>query len=48
MVTRPQPGLVPDVEIYKTVHRTHGGEAGVWSEVDLPGTVAEGDLLDLV
>jgi uncharacterized protein YcbX len=48
MVTRPQPGLAHDTEIYKTVHRTHGGEAGVWSEVDQPGAVAEGDPLDPV
>jgi len=47
MITRPQPGLAHDIEIYKTVHRTHGGEAGVWSEVNQPGTIAEGDLLDL-
>ena len=47
MVTRAQPGLAHDVDIYKTVHRTHGGEAGVWSEITQPGSIAEGDSLDL-
>jgi MOSC domain-containing protein len=48
MVTRAQPGLARDVDIYKTVHRSHGGEAGVWSEIARPGTIAEGDSLDLL
>jgi hypothetical protein len=48
MVTRAQPGLAKDVDIYKTLHRTHGGEAGVWSEVAEPGALAEGDLVEVV
>jgi uncharacterized protein YcbX len=48
MVTRAQLGLPKDVDIYKTVHRTHGGEAGVWSEVTQPGAVAEGDAVEAV
>lgn len=43
MVNRGQPGLERDVNIYKTVHRTHGGEAGMWSQVIEPGCVSEGD-----
>jgi MOSC domain-containing protein len=48
MVTRAQPGLPKDVEIYKTVHRVHGGDAGVWSQVAQPGAVAEGDSVELL
>jgi uncharacterized protein YcbX len=42
-VTRAQPGLPRDVDIFKTIHRTHGGEAGIWTRVVAPGLVAEGD-----
>ena len=35
--------LAKDVEIYRTLSRTHGGHAGVWSSVETPGSVAEGD-----
>ncbi|MFN8177758.1 MAG: MOSC N-terminal beta barrel domain-containing protein [bacterium] len=48
MVTRAQPGLAKDVDIYKAVCRTHGGHAGVWSEVAQPGSLAEGDAVELV
>ncbi len=48
MVTRAQPGLARDVDIYKTVHRIHGGEAGVGSEVTQPGSIAAGDALELI
>jgi hypothetical protein len=43
MVNRAQPGLEKDVNIYKTLHRTHGGEAGMWTQVVQPGTLSEGD-----
>ncbi len=46
MVTRAQPGLAKDVDIYKTVHRTHGGDAGVWTQVVQPGILSEGDVLE--
>jgi hypothetical protein len=45
MVNRAQPGLDKDVNIYKTLHRTHGGEAGMWTQVMRPGSISEGDLL---
>lgn len=48
MVTRAQPGLAKDVDIYKTVHRTHGGDAGVRTHVVQPGTLSEGDALEFV
>ncbi len=45
MVNRAQPGLDKDVNIYKTLHRTHGGEAGMWTQVVRPGSISEGDLV---
>jgi uncharacterized protein YcbX len=42
MVNRAQPGLEKDVNIYKTLHRTHGGEAGMWSQVIQAGAILEG------
>jgi uncharacterized protein YcbX len=47
MVNRAQPGLERDVNIYKTLHQTHGGEAGMWTEVVQPGVISEGDPVDL-
>jgi hypothetical protein len=43
MVNRAQPGLERDVNIYKTLHRLHGGEAGMWTQVVHAGVVSEGD-----
>jgi uncharacterized protein YcbX len=42
-VTRSQPGLVADVEVFRTLARHHGGHFGVWSEVLAPGTLSVGD-----
>ena len=47
MVTRPQPGLERDLEIFKTVARVHGGSLGVWSSVRAPGTVRIGDAVEV-
>jgi uncharacterized protein YcbX len=47
MVNRAQPGLDRDVNIYKTLHRTHGGEAGMWTEIKQPGAVSEGDTVNI-
>jgi uncharacterized protein YcbX len=43
MVTRSQPGLVADVEVFRTLARHHGGHFGVWSEVRTPGSLSVGD-----
>ncbi|MEY2445300.1 MAG: uncharacterized protein QOE00_1880 [Ilumatobacteraceae bacterium] len=43
MVTRPQPELVRDLEIYKTLARHHGGTFGVWTQVNTPGDVHVND-----
>ncbi|MEY2400838.1 MAG: uncharacterized protein QOJ08_949 [Ilumatobacteraceae bacterium] len=45
MVTRPQPELVRDLDIYKTVARHHGGTMGVWTQVHTPGVVHVDDLV---
>jgi len=47
MVNRAQPGLDRDVNIYRTLNRTHGGEAGMWTQVIQPGSVSEGDVVEL-
>jgi uncharacterized protein YcbX len=43
MVTRPQPALTRDLDIYKTVARHHGGTLGVWTDVKSPGSIRVGD-----
>lgn len=43
MVTRPQPGLERDLEVYKTLARHHAGTFGAWTAVEAPGTVRVGD-----
>ncbi len=45
MVTRPQPGLERDLDIYKTLSRHHGGTFGMWSEVVAPGPVSVDDVV---
>jgi len=43
MVNRAQPGLARDVEIYRTLSRVHGGDAGAWSQVTGQGALSLGD-----
>lgn len=43
MVTRPQPGLEHDVEIFRTLARHHGGLFGVWCDVLTRGRLRVGD-----
>jgi uncharacterized protein YcbX len=43
MVTRSQPGLDADVEIFRTLARHHSGLFGVWSDVVTPGSLSVGD-----
>jgi MOSC domain-containing protein len=47
MVNRAQPGLDTDVNIFKTLHRTHGGKAGMWTQVMKPGAISEGDVVEI-
>lgn len=43
MVTRPQPGLDTDVEVFRTLARHHRGQFGVWADVLTPGDMCVGD-----
>jgi uncharacterized protein YcbX len=43
MVTRPQPGLDRDLDVFKGLARHHGGTFGVWTTVQTPGAVRVGD-----
>lgn len=43
MVTRPQPGLDGDRDIFRTLARNHGGRFGAWTAVTQGGTVRVGD-----
>jgi uncharacterized protein YcbX len=48
MVTRPQPGLERDLDIYKTLSHHHDGTLGTWTQVHTAGTVHVGDLIEVV
>ena len=43
MVTRPQPELTEDRDIFRTLARHHGGLFGAWTAVARGGTVRAGD-----
>lgn len=47
MVTRPQPGLENDVEIFRTLSAVHGADCGVWATVSTPGPVHTGDAVSV-
>jgi uncharacterized protein YcbX len=47
MVTRRQPGLDRDLDVFKTLARHHGATFGVWTAVQAPGTVRVGDEMTL-
>jgi uncharacterized protein YcbX len=47
MVTRAQPGLERDLEIYKSLARHHDGNFGVWATVRTPGSVRIGDAVSV-
>jgi uncharacterized protein YcbX len=47
MVTRAQPGLERDVDIYKAVARHHEGNLGVWTTITTPGTVRTGEPVEV-
>jgi len=48
MVTRPQPGLDADADVFRTLARNHRGLFGVWSDVARPGVISVGDPASLV
>jgi len=38
IITRPQPGLARDLDIFKTLNKVHNACIGVWAMVSTPGT----------
>ena len=47
MVTRPQPGLDRDLDVFKVLARNHDSTFGVWTAVQTPGVVRVGDDVEL-
>jgi hypothetical protein len=47
MITRPQPGLARDLDIYRTVARVHGGNLGMWAKVETGGSLRVSDTASL-
>jgi len=47
MVTRPQPELDRDLDMYRVLARHHHGTFGMWCEVESPGAIAVGDQVAL-
>ena len=47
MVTRPQPDLERDLDMYKTLARHHEGTFGVWATVQTPGVIQVGDKVEV-
>jgi uncharacterized protein YcbX len=47
MVTRAQPGLDADTDVFRTLARHHRGHLGVWCDVTVPGSVSVGDRVSL-
>ena len=47
MVTRAQPGLERDLDVFKVLARNHGATFGVWTAVQTPGIVRIGDEVTL-
>lgn len=43
MVTRPQPDLDRDLDVFRVLAQHHGATLGVWSDVRTPGVVRIGD-----
>lgn len=48
MVTRPQPGLERDVDIFRTINKVHNACIGVWAMVKTPGTVPAGTSVSIL
>lgn len=48
LITRPQPGLLKDVALYRNLVRERSGDLGVYLDAQATGTVAPGDPVELV
>ncbi len=47
VVTRPQPGIDRDLDVYRTLLSRHQGTFGVWASVAVPGTIGVGDAVEV-
>lgn len=47
MVTRSQPGLDRDIDVFKTLAKSHGTQFGLWASVLRPGTIEAGDSVEI-
>ncbi len=47
MVTRAQPGIEPDLDVYRTIGRLHGGTFGVGASVVAGGRIGVADTIEL-
>ena len=45
MITRPQPGLERDLDVFKVLKDHHDAKLGVWASIKAPGTIRVGDPL---
>ena len=48
LVTKPQPGLAKDSEVFRRLVREHAGELGIYIDPQAPGVVAPGDEVAVV
>jgi uncharacterized protein YcbX len=48
MVTRAQPGLRRDLDVFRTLNRHHDAKLGMWTRVTTPGTVRVGDAVEVL
>jgi len=47
MVTRPQPDLDRDLDIFRTLARHHNAKFGVWSRIVMPASINVGDAVTI-
>lgn len=48
LVTKPQPGLAKDSDLYRRLVREHAGDLGIYIDPQAPGMVAPGDEVAIV
>ncbi len=48
IITRPQPGLERDLDIYRSLARDHSATFGVWSGVTVTGPIKVGDPVEVL
>ena len=48
LITKPQPGLDKDSDLFRRLAREHGGDLGIYIDPQAPGVVAPGDEVSIV